>query len=121
MKPIEDLSFTANYTYTKAEEGLALRIPESVFNAQLGYQFSERNFASLSFQQTSDREDIDFSTFENVTLDGYSVLDAYISHRFNKRLSAFLTLENIANSDYLEIFDFTTRGRNFRLGLQLSL
>lgn len=121
LRPIDDLSFSANYTYTKAEEGLALRIPKNVFNAQLGYSFSDRTFASISYQNTSERDDIDFATFENVTLDAYGILDVYLSHRFNKRFSAFLALENIANTDYLEVFDFTTRGRNFRLGFQLSL
>ncbi|WP_343486012.1 TonB-dependent receptor [Allomuricauda sp. d1] len=121
VTPIEKMSFNANYTFTDAEEGLGLRIPKNVFNAIVGYEFNEKTDASLSYQHTSDREDTDFSTFETVTLESFGLWNAYLSHQLNKQVRFFVSMENITNTAYFEILNFTTRGRNFRLGLQLSL
>ncbi len=121
LKPSEQLNVTANYTYTDADEGLALRIPKSTFNTLMGYEFGNATYASLSYQHTSDREDTDFSTFETVTLESFGLINAYLSHRLNEQIRFFVSVENITNEDYLEIFDFTTRGRNLRLGFQLNL
>ena len=121
ISPINNLQVSANYTYTNAEEGLSLRIPENVFNASVNYSFAKNTNASVSYQQTSSRDDLDFNTFENVVLENYGILSAYIGHRFNQKISVFANIENITNTDYLEISNFTTRGVNFRVGVQLSL
>ena len=121
ISPIKNLQVSANYTYTNAEEGLSLRIPENVFNASVNYSFSKNTNASVSYQQTSSRDDLDFNTFENVVLDNYGILSAYMGHRFNQKIRVFANIENITNTDYLEISNFTTRGVNFRVGVQLNL
>jgi len=124
-KPLKGLNITANYTFIDNDTELAARIPKSSVNGLLGYSFSTKTYASLSYQFNADRQDIFFDpiTFAStpVTLDSYSVLDLYVKHRITDKLSAFASLNNIFNEEYQEVLNFTTRGRNARFGISLTL
>ncbi len=114
------LDLTANYTYTDSESGLGLRVPKSKVNGTLGYTLKEDTFISLSYQYVSDRSDTDFSTFMPVNLEAFSLLNFYAKHNLNKKVSFFVSLDNLLNTDYIELFDYTTRGRNLRVGMNLT-
>ena len=49
------------------------------------------------------------------------MLDLYVKHRITDKLSAFASLNNIFNEEYQEVLNFTTRGRNARFGISLTL
>ena len=88
----------------------------------MGYGFSGKTYASLSYAYTGARFDTDFSTFENVALPTFSLVDLYVSHEIvPDKLKIFFELSNLFNSKYTEIIGFTTRGRNVRAGMNLSL
>ena len=118
---IKDLLLTTNYTYTNAKEGLALRVPKNKVNASLGYAFNAKTYASLSYQYVSDRKDTDFATFSQVTLDPFHLFDARINHTFTDQFAMFLSVTNVLNEDYVEVVDFTTKGRNVHVGFSLTL
>ena len=118
---IKNLLLTTNYTYTNSKEGLALRVPTNKVNANLGYQLGVRTYASLSYQYVSDRKDTDFSTFSEVNLDAFNLFDTRIKHDFNDQFGMFLSVANVFNEDYVELVDFTTKGRNVHLGFSLNL
>ncbi len=116
--PIEKLSVTANYTFTEYKESLARRIPKHKGNLQLGYDFCETTFASLSYQYTHDRFESDFVPF----LDSFSLFNLYVSHTALKnKVKFFGGLDNVLNEDYQDVPGYATKGRNVRLGFQLSL
>ena len=119
---LEDLALNANYTYTNNDDP-ALRIPESKANIGLAYQLSKDTNFTLDYQFVSDRDDQDFRNFLNVqdvTLEGYSLLDFGARHLLAKGITVFANVTNILNEDYQEIFGFSTRGRNYRLGLRFQ-
>jgi len=120
-EPVEHLNLMANYTYTNANSGLALRIPKNKWNLNLGYSFAKKTYASVAYQYISERGDIDFTTFDIVNLDAFSLVNLYIKHELSSILSLFASMDNIFNTNYVEITDFTTRGRNIRLGMNLKL
>ena len=120
-RPVDKLTITANYTYTDADNGLALRIPQTKFNATIGYGFSQRSFVSLEYQYVSERSDTDFATFSTVDLEPFSLLNLYFKHDINKRVGFFFSINNVLNETYVEVIDFTTQGRNMRLGMRLKL
>jgi len=120
-KPFKDLTVTANYTYTDAAEGLALRIPKSKINSTIGYEFGNSTYLSLSYQHVSSRSDTDFATFTTVDLEPFNLIDLYAKHDFNKTLSMFFSINNLFNKAYFEVLNFTTKGRNMRIGLTLKL
>ncbi len=116
--PIEKLSITANYAFTEYKESLARRIPKHKANLQLGYDFSQTTFASLSYQYTHDRLENSFSPL----LDSFSLFNLYVSHTALKnKIKFFGGLDNILNEDYEDVRGYTTKGRNVRLGFQLTL
>ena len=121
-KPFDKLKVTANYTFTERENRVAIRIPKHKANLVIGYELSGRSFASLNFQHTGSRTDTDFSTFENVELDAFSLLELYFSHQILKnKMKIFANLSNVFNEEYVEVIGFTTRGRNVRIGFSLNL
>ena len=124
-QPVDGLTLKANYTFIENDTELAARVPKSSFNALLGYNFTEKTYASLSYQYNSDRQDLFFDpdTFASsqVTLDSFGLLDLYASHKLSSRLNVFASVNNMTNTAYTEILGFTTRGRNIRFGLNLTL
>ncbi len=124
----DKLSFNGNYTYTnidKLEDNI--RIPEHKINATVGYELAKKTYTSLSYQYSTDRLDNDFVNVDpvtfaptSVTLEAYGILDFYISHTFTKHVTMFAGMNNITNEDYQEIIGFNTRGRNVKIGLELT-
>ncbi len=119
--PITGLTFNANYTLTNSKEGLALRVPKNKVNASLGYELGPKTYLGMAYQYVSDRMDTDFATFTEVTLGSFSLVNLQLKHQFSNRFGTFIALENLLNEQYTELVDYTTRGRNLRLGFSLSL
>lgn len=119
------VSIKANATYTKIEDNLNLRIPEIKVNAKLNYQVNDHLFMSASYQFNDDRNDTFYNnvTFanEDVTLKSYSLLDFYASHKLiNNKVTLFTNVTNILNSNYEELYGYSTKGRNITFGFNLS-
>jgi len=124
LDPIKNLSLTGNYTYTKAEERFALRIPEHKINLKAGYQISDKSYSSLSYQFNDDRTDNYYNneTFANetVVLGSYGILDFYYSQQVSDHLKVFAGVDNIFNTDFEELYRYSSRGRNARFGIALN-
>ena len=117
-KPLEKLSITANYAFTEYKESLARRIPKHKGNLQLGYDFSKTTFASLSYQYTHERFENSFAPL----LDSFSLVNLYFSHTALKnKIKFFGGIDNILNKDYQDVPGYVSKGRNVRLGFQLTL
>ena len=116
----DDFTLNGNFTYTDNEDE-AIRIPQSKANFNATYRLSEKSNFSLDYQYVSDRDDTDFRDFlnvQNVTLNAYSLLDLSATHELVKGFTVFANVNNILNDDYQEIFGFSTRGRNYKLGFR---
>ncbi|NJM79552.1 MAG: TonB-dependent receptor, partial [Flavobacterium sp.] len=58
---------------------------------------------------------------ESVNLSSYQLVNTNISYSLIKnRLNVFGAVSNIFNEDFQENIGYNTRGRNFKLGLNLS-
>ena len=68
----------------------------------------------------SDRDDRDFNLGQDVVLDAYTVLDFGARHELVNGITVFGNITNILNKDYQEVFGFSTRGRNYRLGFRFQ-
>ncbi|WP_047245090.1 TonB-dependent receptor plug domain-containing protein [Maribacter thermophilus] len=120
-KPLKNMDVTANYTLTEAEEDLALRIPKNKINATVGYTFRNKTYASIMYQNVSSRTDTDFLTYSTVDLEPFSLVDLYLKHEVCDQFSFFISVSNIFNEEYVEILNYTTKGRNVRIGMNLKL
>jgi vitamin B12 transporter len=121
--PIKELDFIANYTFTEKKDGVLFRIPKHKLNANFNYSFCESTNASLSFQYNSERTSPFFNDdfTANRILESYSLVNLNVNHELiENRLKVFTGISNLFNTDYEELYHYSTLGRNMRLGLNLS-
>ncbi|NKI32628.1 TonB-dependent receptor plug domain-containing protein [Croceivirga thetidis] len=118
----EGLTVQANYSFSEFKEGYRVRLPKHRANANISFQALKSTMVLLNYQYVGSRMDTDFSTFQDVVLDPYSLWDLNVSHEFkNKKLKVFAGVTNIFDTAYEEIIGYSTRGRNFNFGLNLNL
>ncbi|MDC6352316.1 TonB-dependent receptor [Zeaxanthinibacter sp. PT1] len=118
----EQWNVSGNYTFTERSGDNAIRIPKHKLNANVDYRYSDKGLISLRYAYTGTRKDTDFSTFTDVELDPFSLVNLYASREVMPgKLKIFLNAENILNADYTEVIGFSTRGQNIRLGFILDL
>lgn len=111
-----------NYTFTEREGGNAIRIPKHKLNVSAQVQLGKKALATARYSFTGRRADTDFTTFTPVELEGFSLLDLRLDYTVMPgRLSAFVSIDNVLNTEYTEVLGFTTPGRNAMLGWSLKL
>ena len=121
-QPNDKIRLSSNYTFTERKGDAAIRLPKHKVNASLGYAFSKKTYTSIDYRYTGQRFDTDFNTFSEIALEPFSILDIYAEHEFSpNKLKLFLGISNVLNAEYSEIIGFTTRGRNIRVGFNLTL
>lgn len=117
-----NFTVNGNYTHTRNKD-IAIRLPKNKANVGLSYSLRNTTNFSLDYQYVSDRDDTDFRDFlnvQNVTLASYSLLDFAVNHEFNKHVKVYFSATNLFNEYYQEVFGFSTRGRNFKLGTRFQ-
>jgi len=121
-QPNDKIRLSSNYTFTERKGDAAIRLPKHKVNASLGYTFSKKTYASIDYKYTGQRFDTDFNTFSDIALEPFSIMDIYTEHELlPNKLKLFLGISNIFNAEYTEIIGFTTRGRNIRVGFNMTL
>jgi vitamin B12 transporter len=121
---MDNVTATANYTNTQADERFALRIPEHKANASVAYTWNKTTNIGFSFQYVGERDDSFFNpdTFESETivLESFSLLNFNISGQMTKNIKLFAGVSNILDTEYEELHRFQTRGRNVLAGFELN-
>ncbi len=113
----EELDFNLNYTFTELKNGALIRLPKHAVDSSLNYAFKDESNLGLYYAYRGKRQAVDLSS-----LDAYGLIDLRYAKTFhNDKLTASIWLSNILDTDYIEITNFTTRGRNFRFGLSYQL
>ena len=118
----------ANYSWTEVSQ-TAIRIPKHKANTAIQYTPNEDSQWNLSFSFTGSRKDTNFSTYETVVLDAFSLVDLQytfplrVSSPFGKRLNSrgFVSFNNLLNASFQETVGYQTLGRNIRLGIEIGL
>ena len=128
----DKLDFNANYTFSQVESKAVnntfsetkanLYNPKHKVNASIDYQFANRAYFGISYQYLDKRDG--FSGYPPVVsvLDSYQLLNTTIKYEVIKnRLSIFGSVMNVLNEDFVETVGYNTKGRNFKLGLNIKL
>ncbi|MGH7482288.1 MAG: TonB-dependent receptor plug domain-containing protein, partial [Longimicrobiales bacterium] len=108
-------------------EGLPLlRRPEHSGSLLLGWADADAS-GNITLLYVGERSDWDFSVFpfRRITLDAYTRLDASTAIPLGRvgeaPLTATLSVENLFDTDYEEVFNFRTPGRTVLVGGRLRL
>ncbi len=123
---ISKLTLKGNYTFTQVDEALDRLIPKHKINAGLDFQPTSRTFFNVSYQYIGERQDafFDGNTFgtQKIELGSYSLLNSTVKYELIKqRLTIFGAVTNIFNEEFVENVGYSTRGRNFKIGLNIIL
>jgi vitamin B12 transporter len=128
----DQLNIKANYTFSEIDAKAInntfpdikanLYNPKHKVNINLDYQISKRTFFGIDYQYLDKRDG--FSGYPPVVtiLNAYQLVNASTKYELIKnRLTVFAAVSNVFNVDFVEIVGFNTRGRNFKLGLNINL
>ncbi|NNT71789.1 TonB-dependent receptor [Flavobacterium sp. IMCC34852] len=123
---MDKLRVNANYTFTQVDKALDRLIPKHKVNAGLDFQPTPRTLFNVNYQYFDGRNDafFDGNTFGTsfVKLDSYQLVNALAKYELIKnRLTVFGSVTNILNEKFVENIGYSTRGRNFKLGINIVL
>ncbi|MBI4641541.1 MAG: TonB-dependent receptor [Candidatus Tectomicrobia bacterium] len=126
IRPIDDLSIRASYTYTDTEDKSTgeelLRRPKNKFGLDLDYRFLEMGNVNLTLVYVGKRDDLDFSTFPaaRVALGSYTLVNLAASYAITKNFQLFGRVENLLDDQYEEVKGFGTPGISAFAGAKVS-
>jgi vitamin B12 transporter len=114
-----NIDFSTNYTYTQHEDGQGLRIPKHKVNGNFQYDVNENTQVLTSIQYVGERDDLFES--KQVILSPYWLMNLHVAHKMSiQGMSFYGNVQNLLNADYVETQGYTTRGRNFSLGVSYT-
>jgi len=122
----EKVSLNGNYTFTQVDKALDRLIPKHKANASIDFQLTKRTLFNLNYQYFNARNDAFYNgttfTVDTIQLGSYQLLNALAKYELiQNRLTVFGTVTNIFNEEFVENAGYSTRGRNFRLGVNIIL
>jgi vitamin B12 transporter len=111
--------FGHTYIYKNADTDY---IPKHKFTALIETNSLKNTYLSVRFNNISKRTYFDqWGTGSNINLKAYSLVDLFASHHLIKdRVLLFVSANNIFNENYVETIGYTTKGRNFKAGLNFK-
>lgn len=124
----DKINFNANYTFTELERQSRILNPKHKVNASVDLRANERLGFNVSYQFVSDRI-TNYTVYDPITwmptevseiLKDYQLLHANLRYEVLKnRMNVFAAVDNILDKDFVETRGYSTRGRNFKIGITL--
>ena len=111
---LKKLTINFQTTYTTTKEGDLRYLPKFSSQSTLAYKINSKKQVNLRFQSIGKRFGLDNTT----ALDPYSLIHLSFQSELRRiPLRFFFHATNMLNTDYIEIENYSTRGRNFIIGL----
>ncbi|MGV6845589.1 MAG: TonB-dependent receptor plug domain-containing protein [Lutibacter sp.] len=118
---ISNFQLKLGYAYTYKSADLDY-IPKNKLTAGIETNAIKNTFFSLNLTNISKRTYFDqWGSGSNIIIDGYTLINFYGKYDLIKnKVSVFGSVFNLLNKDYTEIIGYTTKGSNFRIGLNFK-
>ena len=124
VRPIDDLTFLASYTYTDTEDKATgkdlLRRAKNKFGFDVNYRFIGKGNVNLGLVYVGKRDDNDYSTYTRVELDDYVLVNLAASYDITRNIQIFGRAENLLDEDYEEVKGYGTPEVSAYAGVKLS-
>lgn len=122
------LTFNASFTYLDRDkfEDFNDYIPTNKLVAGVDFTPFKNTFLNVTYRNVGERTVFDrygsFGTLgEDIVLENYQVLDFMANYKLlGETVTFFSAITNILNEDYTDILGFSTRGRNYKIGVRLQ-
>ncbi|WP_407478065.1 TonB-dependent receptor plug domain-containing protein [Elizabethkingia meningoseptica] len=119
---IDMVKLGGNYSFVEKEkEATMLRQPKQRVNSYVEVKPFAATRIVLSHQFVGKRNDAyydsaSFST-KNVTVADFNLFNLNINQNITRNIDAYLNIGNLFNKDYVDVIGYTTKNRNFTLGV----
>src|SRR5690606_18394618 len=116
----QQVSAYINYSHINTDKPESFyRIPKEKWAAGLTLNPLPHGTIDVKYSYTGDRTLFDFNGFSEVTLDAYPLVDIFVSYGFaNDRLTCYGAVNNLFDEDFIAVLGYTTRGRNYSMGVR---
>ncbi|GAB7256285.1 TonB-dependent receptor plug domain-containing protein [Polaribacter sp. OB-PA-B3] len=126
--PTSFLAINASFTYTDRDvtEDFNDYIPENKLVIGLDVTPFENAFFNFTYRNVGERTIFDrYGSFgtagQDVVLENYQVLDFMTNYKvLGDTVTFFAAVTNLLNEDYDDVFGYSTRGINYKLGVRLQ-
>jgi vitamin B12 transporter len=130
LRPIDDLVFSASYTYLDAEKTSATDIaqpvgsrlprrPRNEVYVSASYLWRGRLRTTAEAKFVTAREELNFGG-PNFDIEDYCYANFAAEYAINSHLTIFGRVDNLTNESYAEVFGFPALGRAAYGGIKLS-
>lgn len=116
------LRLGGNFSFVeKEDEATMLRQPKQRVNSYAEFQPFSGTRITVNHQFISKRADSFYNenTFlvEEVMLDSFNLINLNINQKINSKIDAYLNIGNVLNTSYVDVIGYTTKPRNYMLGV----
>ena len=121
-KASDTLSLRGSATFLKTEENKVdeIRRPDFIASASATWNATDKLSLTAMLDHNGEQLDTDFGTFQNVTLDAYTLLGGRVSYQVNDFATLSVRGENLLDETYQEVVGYASPGRAVYGGLNLN-
>ncbi len=124
IKPIQKVTVSGNYTFVENDELIARFVAKHRANANLSLDITKNISWSAQYQYINQRDVAYFDSMTYATVatevPSYQLVHTNLSVKVSSNLSLFAAVQNVFNEEFVETVGFTSRGRNYKFGLNLK-
>ena len=124
IKPIQKVTVSGNYTFVENDELIARFVAKHRANANLSFDITKNISWSAQYQYINQRDVAYFDSMTYATVatevPSYQLVHTNLSVKVSSNLSLFAAVQNVFNEEFVETVGFTSRGRNYKFGLNLK-
>ena len=121
-KPRKWARVSGNYSYSESDKPATFyKIPNTKFGVTAEVDPLEELTVSLKYNFTGDRTSFDFFLNEEVDLRRYQLFDLFASYSFvDGKVTIYGAVNNLFGEEFVALYGYTTRGRNYNAGLRFK-
>lgn len=124
IKPIQKVTVSGNYTFVENDELISRFVAKHRANANLSLDITKNISWSAQYQYINQRDVAYFDSMTYATVatevPSYQLVHTNLSVKISSNLSLFVAVQNVFNEEFVETVGFTSRGRNYKFGLNLK-
>ena len=120
----EKISTRGSATFLESEESDAnveeIRRPDFIASATVTYRPIDALSLTASLDHNGSQLDTDFGTFQNVTLDAFTLIGLNAAYDVDDHFTLTLRGDNLLDEEYQEVFGYASPGRAVYAGLKAN-
>ena len=116
---VSNLNILSSFSHIYSNNGDLRYIPRNTFKMSSNLKINNKSNLILAMKNNSSSKRLDQKIHIIVS---YFILDLKYNHLLDdKKVNLFLWINNLFNKEYFEIENYNTKGRNFKVGLNINI